>query len=59
MSWPLALWPVTTCCQRLAPTSSGGSPPYLGRDGVPEALGLATTDAERRYLEKRLHEVSV
>ena len=47
--------PATTCCRRPAPTCCAGS--TGGAEAAAayrDALALATTDAERRYLERRL-----
>ena len=54
-----ARWPATTCCRRPGPTCCAGSAGTReAAAAYREALELATTDAERRYLTRRLAEVT-
>jgi hypothetical protein len=50
---PPGSWPATTCCPLPAPICSAG---MRRPSPTREALELASTDAERRYLTRRLTE---
>jgi hypothetical protein len=56
---PRARSPATTCCRRREPTLLRRLGRSTKRRGVPRSARAAATDAESRYLARRLAEVSV